>query len=122
MGINDESVFVIEKNASFDTTNDDLQEKLDQLNDQKLSSNGLINHCRRLKVSFIGSDKKLNLAFREYVSWHYKLQIVRQRLIVRLTSATIGFGRLIEIRWRKYSMMKDFMSGLFASGKSLRFS
>ena len=122
MGINDESVFVIEKNASFDTTNNDLQEKLDQLNDQKLSSNGLINHCRRLKVSFTGSDKKLNLAFREYVSWHYKLQIVRQRLIVRLTSATIGFGRLIEIRWRKYSMMKDFMSGLFASGKSLRFS
>ena len=72
MGINDESVFVIEKNASFDTTNDDLQEKLDQLNDQKLSSNGLINHCRRLKVSFTGSDKQLNLVFREYVSWHFK--------------------------------------------------
>ena len=50
MGVNDESIFVIEKNASFDTTNDDLQEKLDQLNDQKLNSNGLINHCRRLKV------------------------------------------------------------------------
>ena len=50
MGANEDSVFVIEKNANFDTINTDLQEKIDQLNDQKLNSNSLINHCRRLKV------------------------------------------------------------------------